>query len=605
MRRRIDKKSELLILVLSLSLGATVFFFSPFELLVNNQGEFFVRPGKIVFALFVATVIVIAGAVALLNVILIISKPVFQIVTALLFGFLLSGYIQMLFFNGRMKFLNAEEPVVTSDVSLFDIVNILIFVIVLLTPVVLAIMNLREEKRKKESSKLLSSTILIVSGAIFLMQLAGASSSALTHTWKTEDSGYPTELSYFSYKGTTSLSREENIIVFLVDRFAGKWMDATLEAYPETKDILQGFTYYRDCVSCYPCTFPSVPQMVTGCEYEKQTWVDYLTKAWNEDNLLGKLKSNGYSVNLALDSSTTYVSMRDVAMYADNVVVPSAEDVYGENKLYRINYTGKGGILSIFLKYSMAKLVPQGFKDYFLLSVGASPTDRFVLIDDSVIDRQPPVVSNNSDLAFADYLDNFGLNADNAKKTYVFIHLNGVHNPKQFLADFAPDKGAAAPDLSTATARGVLAILDNYFCKLRELGIYDKSTIIVLADHGSQGLDLDKLKSENPPKGMVSGYISTMLIKPKDAPLEPLIVDNTAQVSNQYIPATILESAGIEHSNYGISIQDVLREKLTPERTLRLVMFEGFFAPTAPSEPGIFRINGSTFDDGNWVFEER
>ena len=597
--RNIDKKTELQLLALSLSLGTTVFFFSPFELLINNQAEFIVDPKHIVIALLLSAIAAVAAGILVLNLVLIISKTAYRIVASLLFGLLLGGYVQMLFFNGKMTFLNNVEGANAADNPLFDSINFVIFLLLFLTPAIITVFRLRDEKKQKVAPAP-PRVILLVSAAIFLMQLTGAVTSALTHRWLKGDTEYPNALSYFSYEGVTNLSREDNIIVFLVDRFAGKYMDSALACYPEVSDVLSGFTYYRDCVSCYPCTFPSVPQLVTGVEYGRETWVDYLTRAWSGDNLLQTLRDNGYSVNVSLDGSTTFVGMRDVAAYADNVVVPTpGKD--GDSDLYRMNYLGKGGIVPVFLNYSMAKLVPTYFKDMFLRNVGMTPTERFVVFADSLIERQPSAVSNTSDLAFLRYLTEAGVRADNPKKAFVFVHLNGVHNPKPVMADLAPDRGAAATDLSTATARGAIELLGTCFAQMKALGIYDSSTVIVLADHGSQGLDIERMRRENSTAGGVSGYISTLLIKPKNAPDAPLIINEEAQLSNQFIPATVLEAAGIDHAKYGVSVQDVLRDKLSPERRLRLVMFTGFFIPTVPDEYGVFYINGPAHDDNSWT----
>lgn len=597
--KNFTRKNEFQIVALSLSLGATVCFFSPFELLVSNQSEFLINPKNIMLSLLLTALAAIAGCILLFNLLLLISEKLYRLVRSLLFGFLISGYIQMLFYNGRMTLLNKDDPIKT-ETSLYGTVNYIIYALFLLLPLIITVLHILDERKQKPTPEVFSKIITLVAAAIFLMQGVGALSSALTCKWIEPDDEYPNELTYFSYEGVTNLSSDENVIVFLVDRFAGMWMDTALECYPELNDSLTGFTYYRDCVSCYLNTFPSVAQAVTGRQYTGQTWKEYLDDAWSGDNVLKVLKDNGYSVNLSIDSSTTYATMKSVASYADNIVKPDADNKDHDSDLCRINYLGDGGVVPVFLKYSMAKLVPYYVKYNFLVSIGTDPTARFMEFREERIERQPTLISNDSDMAFLNYVNTIGLRADNTKKNYIFVHLNGVHNPRQFYADLAPDHGAAAPNLTIGTARGVFTLLNSYFDKMKKLGVYDNSTIIIMADHGNQNLNIPELRSKGSVEGSVSGLITTLLYKPKNAPSVPLQTDDAAQLSNQYIPSTVLNAAGIDHSAYGTSFQDILAGGTAPERCLRIYEFYGFFSTAVPDNLGDLLINGSSHDDSNW-----
>ena len=593
--KRINRSGFLQCLLLGATFGLTICFFSPYEIVRTNQSEFLIESGQIVKALLLTSIIAVILTSLVLLVLYALNKVIFRLVRSLIAGFILCGYIQMLFYNGKMQpFNNINPSTAVQEFSLFSIINLVIMAILFFGPVIVTAYVIDKEKKDGRTRTAPSKVLTYLVAVVLAMQTAGALQNTFGIKTIEYDNEYPKILSYLSYDGVTTLSKDNNVIVFLVDRLDGDWLNTTLECYPELYQELEGFTFYRDNISCYSLTFPSAPQLVTGKEFTGVTWSDYLTYAWSGTNYLSVLRNGGYSTNLILDENTTYINLKDVAQYADNVYKPTRQEIQNADSLYRINYINSGGIVPVFLRLSMARLVPYICKEAFTADLHGNPSERFVEILKESKDRHLGPVVNQTDDNFYSYLLDVGVNSTSDRATFAFIHLNGSHNPDETTAKRAPDGGAAAPNETIATTRGAFVILGEYFKQMKQLGVFDNSTIIVLGDHGRQPYEiLDEKKIDSP-------IVTGLLVKPRNEGRNKLVVDSETQLSNEYIPATILEAAGLDHSAYGVSIQDIVKDRLSLERTIRFYYFYGYFNPYI--QVCTYRINGNGRDFSNWDY---
>lgn len=593
--KRINRTEFLQCLLLGATFGLMICFFSPYEIVRTNQSEFLIASGQIVKALLLTSVVAVILMSMVLFVLCSINKVVFRLVRALIAGFILCGYIQMLFYNGKMQpFNNINPSTAVKEFSLYSITNFAIMVVIFFAPVIVTATLIDKEKKDGRARTTPSKVLTYLVAAILAMQTAGALQNKFGIKTIKNDDEYPKILSYLSYDGATTLSKDNNVIVFIVDRLDGDWLNTTLECYPELYEELEGFTFFRDNISCYSLTFPSVPQLVTGKEFTGTTWSDYLEYAWSGTNYLSLLREGEYSTNLILDENTTYLNLKDVAQYADNVYKPTQEEIQNSDEFYRINYINSGGVVPVFLRLSMARLVPYICKDAFTADLHGDPSERFVEILKESKDRHLPAVGNQSDTEFFSYLQEVGIKDTSDKKAFVFVHLNGVHNPDEVTAGRAPDGGKAAPNETIATARGAFVILSEYLNQMKQMNVFDNSTIIIVGDHGRQPFEiLDEKKID-------SRIVTGLLVKPRNAERNRLIVDTETQLSNKYIPATILEAAGLDYSAYGVSIQDVIKDHLSLERTIRFYYFYGYFNPY--DAVCTYRINGDGCDFNNWDY---
>lgn len=87
----------------------------------------------------------------------------------------------------------------------------------------------------------------------------------------------------------------------------------------------------------------------------------------------------------------------------------------------------------------------------------------------------------HNNFIFNDSLNTVSNNSD--RKTFRFIELAGAHPPYDVTADFRMDAENAS---KMSTGQGLLVMLENYKNALKEKGVYDNTTIIVLGDHGKE-----------------------------------------------------------------------------------------------------------------------
>ena len=452
------KKNELTMLLISLAFSFTLFFFAPLDVFIGNQKDFIVGFGRVFPPMLITAAVAAAALFIFQNLMLLIHEIAYIIFSRFVFGLLLAGYVQMLFLNGKMTSFTGDAYHYT-DNKVTTILNMALFAVLTLLPVFLSLMA-----RYKPESRFLNFSggklLPYMCALFFLMQLAGTGTSIISADFGKYKKNYT---SYLSYEPAMSLSKDENIVVFLVDRMDGDWMDEAVERYPELKEKFEGFTYYRNNISHNTQTFPSVPQMLTNYMYEGTEWADYVSKAWDGDTVPKNLKENGYNVNLLIDNLTTYSSVAQLKEQCDNIRQCSEDNI-------DYNYTGKGGIVPSMTRISLAKLSPYALKSLYTVGMGANLSSDFIKYKKVMDDRMPMATDVESDLRYNDYIRNHSFNADSEKKVFTYTHLNGAHNRSDRLVALFDETGTE-PIERVETLRGDLEIVFYYMEQMKKLGV--------------------------------------------------------------------------------------------------------------------------------------
>lgn len=571
----LDKKNEILIVLLSISFSFTVLFFTPVELFVRNQKDFVVSSCYIILPMLLATLVIAAGSILLLNLLLKLRETLYLFVSRLMLGLLLAFYVQELFFNGNLPFITGDQTF--RPLSLWEkYLNFGVTYIIAMLPLILSFAA-RQYPDKKFLQTGKGYIIPYLSGIVFVMQACGLVGSVAQYGLDVYERS---NVKTLSYEPLVSLSEEKNIIVFLVDRFDSVWLDDLLESYPELYDEFEGFTFYQNNVSHFSSTFPSVPNMLTRVPYNGEEWIDYYNIAWSERTFLDVLKDNGYRVNLALDNASTYATVNDIETKCDNIVPVEADR-------YRYVYLGKKGVIPTMAALSIGKLTPYPIKTLLLSKYTSDFSNGFLELppDSNYI---PRATGTSTDMRFYNYIVNHNLTAD-SQKYFSFIHLSGCHDPSAEIANLF--EGTVQPGTFSTfnTARGELEILFEFFRQMKAIGIYDCSTIIILGDHGGRSFLIAKeLDSEN---------VATLMIKPEYAEAQPLQFDSDSELSNDYLAASVLEYAGLDHSDYGYSYQDIIENDIHEERWFQSMIWR---SAGDTSYASLYKITGNARDFENW-----
>jgi hypothetical protein len=565
--------------IISSAISFAIFILSPLCIIADNRIDFPLSFKNLMGPMAIVALIntVLVGGYLLLRKWR--SDYKFKRSTCTLTGFLLAFFVQVVFINNKNTAISGQRAS-DNELTLFTIGNMVIFFLIVTLP-----WKLRKLSKKHPDNKYLAAAdkfaVQCIAVTALVVQLGWAGVKAANTDFKQHDYTYT---GYLSYEPSLSLSKDSNIVVFLVDRLDGDYMDKVLEDYPEVNDKLSGFTYYQNNISHSTNTFPSVPQMLTDKLYDGGEWPRYIKSAYNEHSVPVTLKNNGYFVNIIPDAITTVGPMQFAESFCDNVKYLDEDDVY-------INYTGEYGVVHALSKLGFSRLCPSTLKGWMSKGLGSNVARHFVKAKDMPDDYVITSMGLETDIRYHDYRKTHKLTADNPQKTFTFIHLSGSHYNSNTLAEFyAPVEGNANV---YETTRGDFEILFDYFDELKELGIYDNTTIVILGDHGRPPTETDPVLRSK----LKSAITTAILVKPAGAEEAPVKLDRYSELSNDFLPASILEYAGIDHSDYGYSINDVVENDLHPDRYLQTVKFENY---GSLKYTALYKVTGDARDFKNW-----
>jgi hypothetical protein len=446
---------------------------------------------------------------------------------------------------------------------------------------ILTLKNLKSERLQKIKWE---RGVAAFAGVIIAMQTSGVISALPGYT------AFEFSHSYLSYDGALELSQNENIIVFMPDRLDVQYMNLLLFRHPELHEQLDGFTYFRNNLSMYSNTFPSVTQMLTHEEYSldfNNNWGEYFGRAWGRRNFMDCLRDSGYVTTLLPDGITTFGHIDNIVNHADNVETTDTSALSFK----------PGKILNITLRISLARVAPYLLKEPLVKGIGFDFNNAFIEggLDS---DALPYVVGTDSDMMFYNRLRSTGLSTPHTENVFTFAHFYGAHGSG---LKYDSDSGTVIEHQEGGThldsGRAFFAILNEYITQLKDLGIYDSSTIIIITDHGSlRSAVWANGHSEND-SVLLSPVSSTLLIKPRDS-RGALQLDVDAELSHINFAASVLEFAGLPHSEFGESYGDIIRNGGTQTRTFNLMWWVNFGHIRPISR---FTIEGDANDFDNWV----
>lgn len=553
-------------ILLSVVFGLTVFLFAPGEMYLANPVEYQLGPRFILLPMLILAVDVMLVLYIVFLVCMLIHPKVFQVVKHLFFGLTLACWVQMTFLNGRMAQFTGDEMVYKSDDPFF-IADLIIFCAVTVLPLLVWII-LEIVWRKREKKPDLHKLVPGVCAAVGAMQLAAFLPNLFRVMNNDLLTGEPKQV-YESYEPLMHYNKENNVVVFLVDRMDSYWLDKTLDYYPVLHDMLDGFTFYQNNVSKYTNTFPSVPEMLSGVEYDGDTFGNYIQRVWSENKLLPKLHDNDYTVNLIMDGPSTYLHLLSLQDVSDNII--------GKETGYHVNYLKENGIVPMQAQFAGVKVLPYLLKGLVTNEIESDFANEFVKWDEAQPseDAHPNAIGVDADVKCLDYLRTKPLAADSEKKVFNYIHLSGAHEASSKLAKYYmyyDDEQRSDKNDKYGTIMGELNAIWEFGRKLKEAGVYDNTTIIILGDHG-RAPSLD----EEDQRGLDSEIVTGLLVKPAGAPRGALKIDADTPLSNGYFPASVLEYAGIDHSELGLSFNDVVKNPTDAARKLYFYQFMGYY----------------------------
>jgi hypothetical protein len=268
-----------------------------------------------------------------------------------------------------------------------------------------------------------------------------------------QDSGDLTAVSRFS--------RQTNALVVLLDGLQSDVAERAIARRPSLRTALDGFTLYRDTLGVATTTFLSVPAIHSGDVYRGQGQPGaYFTDAIAKRSFVTRFAAGGYDTALVNPLQNICPARTAACASIPQVLGTSAEEL--ERESLRL------------LDVSLFRIVPFRLKSWvyrdgrWLLGsrIGRSAEAALILDGNRMLDE----ITGR-------------LTVDAPRPTLKFLHSLSTHTPYILNAD-CRTFGTNGLGHAVIQARCALEAVGRLLEGLDRAGIYDRTAILLIADHG-------------------------------------------------------------------------------------------------------------------------
>ena len=550
------EKSEKLFLAIlvDVAFAFSVFVFIPYEIYLANIVDFDFSLNK--FWMPAALGFVFLGGTFFLHTMLVKTK-FFKLYIGLIMGFTVAGYIQSMFFNGMM---NKLDGTVEDWNIATKIVNLLLWILIVLS--ILAIIKVFQEKWE----------IIYKFISIMILGMQGVALLSLSLT--TEIPKY--DEMKITDKGLCEVAEDNNVIIFCLDRCDQKYMDLTLEKFPDVWNKMSGFVYYPNATGKYCFTHIAVPYLLTGNmipEYDP-----------TEEQYSEQMDSS-YYLNWILDN------VGDVGIYTNEYCVKSDLAREKIDNCVVIDYIlRKKKTANACIKSSLYRVLPFALKSGFQYS-----SDTFNKNIEGLNADKYNADSHEMEQRMLQELATDGLviNEEYGQSAFRFIHLKSTHGRYELFQDGGYMEGAYT-SIEQCLA-GDFAVIGKYCDELERLGLFESTTIIITGDHGATRV----IRADE--SGINVNPI--FMYKPKGVSREEMIKTSLAPVAHDDIFATVLNSYNADGSKYGFSLDDI-HEGMERDRLYYWCKQDPEVKDKESCIHIEYEITGDSRDERNWKLTE-
>jgi len=345
-------------------------------------------------------------------------------------------------------------------------------------------------------------------------------------------------------------SASENIVHIVMDGFQSDIFASILNdtKVRDFKSELRGFTYFDQHLGAYPYTQLTVPAMLSGKLFRNEGPVDtFIAQTMQGPTVINNAFAAGYEVDIAAPAALRNVYA--LGDYSNAFGIASSGHVSAQD-IATID-AAKLTDLALFrvLPHFAKALV---YRDELWIFQALVQSDAFLHLQ------------YFSDLAFLDDLA-AEMSTDRDTPVYKMIHVMLSHRPfvGNERCEFDGRKQGSRDEVTTHAQCGLLGVL-NVLQRMKDLGIYDSSLIVLMADHGAW-VPVENFESSTQVDALtVAMATPTLAIKPRDA-------SHAFQVSNAPssmidIAASIAHLAGIDGGFEGQSVFSIAADEARQRR---------------------------------------
>lgn len=486
----------------------TLLFFAPAEVYLGNPSEFRFSLDAAVGILAVTALLITVIFSLLIS---LLPVKVLKFVNLGILGATLCFYLQFLLLNDAMIAMDGNSLILSRGTKLLNaIIWLVVFASVYIAWFVF-------KKLGKEKAYITATKYLAI--ALTVMQLTGFCSLFFTYDRSVNDA----KNLYFSTEGRFEVSKNNNVIYFIIDYCDSTIVAEALQEDPELFNGLDGFTYYPDNVFTHARTFPAISYLLTSHKYlndiPPQTYID---NAFQNNEFLGRIDDTGADIRLYTDPR--YIGNHAMP-YVDNM---KTKDSAGFGKIRLGEFLRESVTVS---GYRGAPYVMKRFFEYMAESI-----NRTVIISEA------DQTQLDNDFELYDAIRNTKLSVnENYDSAFRFYHMFGSHPGATFNENMEYEENVSLP----RALRGDMKIIKEYIQQLKDLGVYDETTIIITADHG-EFLGYFLL----PPSCL-------LLVKEAGADSSVPIRTSKAQICHEDLFATALKAMGADYADFGPAIDEI------------------------------------------------
>ncbi len=405
-------------------------------------------------------------------------------------------------------------------------------------------------------------------------------------------------------------SGNRNLIMVILDSFQTDVFNEIIRENPDMAGDLDGFTYYRNALGGYPATELSVALMLTGKFYDNSlSFEQWKKEAYMSASIPRVLKSAGWQVDIYPDVSYSLFYSDQIA---SNFIkgVPFAEKVMDIAKVYDINlfrclphflkpfvYNDQGWLLQ-----GSCRRVIHGGKARRIHTMRVTRPGSLKKLRNRVLFsrkayRLSPVIR------FFDQMLSDSSKAD-TQGTFKLYHLMIPHIPLLLDENFNFKKMAVNRDNYKAYATAAVKLMIIFLDRLKELGIYDDSLIVIVGDHGAGGQEQEFVIQPDMPAAATTRVVRDrsrisalplILYKPPVSHGGLKISD--APVSHGDLPATVFSDLGLPMPAPGTSMHAI---PPAAERQRRFMIYAGRDIFSYYGDMTEYTVSGFGWLDDSW-----
>jgi hypothetical protein len=384
------------------------------------------------------------------------------------------------------------------------------------------------------------------------------------------------------------LSTKQNVIHIVLDGFQSDLFAEILAEERQTLDrSLSGAVFFANHTGAFPTTITSIPAMLTGRVYRNERSLQTYTRdIFKQGSLFKSLRADGYRVDSVTemhhdkDSATNYYRLpRPYVSYDD----------YTQFTAWQL------ADLSLF-RHAPHVLRPaiyneQSWRLQTIFGPGDTRTRRHHPVNGAVV------------------LNEFArrLRPATDEPLYKYIHVGIPHQPIA-VNDNCEFTGIVRSTRATYKAQARCAVMRTaaVLDRLKEVGVYDNSFVVISSDHGI-GFPAPQFANNRPtPAGPLSRLaakaMALLVVKPLNSQGAVRISQAPSSITD--IPATVLDGVGVAHALPG---EPALKLAEDGSRVRPWAMYDWEhedWGQTYFDTLDILEVRGRALDGKNWAFTD-